>query len=144
MYVGSVNFMYPNSNDMQPDCRNINRNIQVSDERKSICLCLCKDYTCIIGVKPYERVVPQKLSIEADIMMDKNCIGQNDWLLMVDNLIKETIIHLKPFLLERMAIVLGENIIGCLPKLSRLKLTIKKPQALPCAKHAYVCLDIEN
>lgn len=136
--------MYSNSNDMQPDCPNLKTNIQVADEQKLICLHLCKDYICIIGVKPAERIIPQKLSIEADIMIDKEHIGEHDWLFMADNLIKETIVDLKPFLLERMALVLSENIMKSLPRSSRLKLTIKKSQALPSAEHAYVCLDIEN
>jgi len=115
-----------------------------SDETELISLPFCQSYNCIIGVNPKERILAQKLLIEAEILIDKNHIGQGDWLFIVNKLVSETIFHLKPMLLERMALVLAEKIIGRLPKASHLKLTIKKPQALPDAQYAYVCLHIKN
>jgi dihydroneopterin aldolase len=128
---------------MQPDYQSP-KNIHVLGEEDLVSLFFQSDYQCIIGVKPEERILAQKLSIEAEIKIDKNHIGDRDWLFMVDHLITEAIIDFRPLLLERLALVIGEKIISFLPPLSRLKLTIKKPQALPYAQHAYVSLYIRN
>lgn len=129
---------------MQPDNEPNRKHVYQLTTTNPIVLTFDLVYCAILGVNTRERIVEQKLFINLMISLNEmrpNTLEIRD---IIDNLINQQLRTLKPLLLERMALVIGDMIIDRFPSITALDLTIKKPEALKFADHARVNMRIER
>ena len=106
------------------------------------------EVTCIVGILPDERVNEQTIYLDVDIDYDfvsaaaDDDIGQTVDYAEVSKLLADWIREKQTLLIERIAIECGDLILERWPKVPRVLITVKKPDAV--AETRYVAVTAER
>lgn len=98
--------------------------------------------SCILGVNAHERIKSQRIFISLLICTDSaNTLNSHDQS-QISDIITLYIKQNAPQLLEHMAFSMGQSLLKANKKILELVLTIKKPEAISCAKNSFVTMHL--
>lgn len=86
----------------------------------------------VVGVLPHERLAPQPLEIDLDLVADLGPAGDSDALVdtidygEVCDVVRRTVTSLEPLLLERLAVVAAEQVLALDARVESVTVSIRK------------------
>lgn len=102
---------------------------------------------CIVGILPHERVAEQPLWLDVELDLDFGPAAQSESVAFtvdyaaVSMALIDHIRHKQYQLVETLAVDCCQLILAAHPRVTRVKITVKKPAAVPAARYVGVVFE---